>query len=309
MPTIKGKRKVSLGELGPLTRHCTTESQTLIPVTLSWSQRQLHVDAFIDSGAVECFIDAQWAKKHCIPTLHLTQTLTVTALDGRALGSGIISKVTEPLVYAHSFEGHTERITFLLVDSPVYPLVLGHTWLVQHNPHIKWGGGRPILQWASRCNLRGHSTPSYVQSTLPIRTDPISESDSEEALSHGSQRSSSVCSESGGESLEWDSAGEGFIADEWSVSDIQWSPPSSPRSQLAGASLAGIIEFPLPPNVPVEYSGFAEVFSKQKAASLPPHRPYDCAIELYPGTSRTRGSLYSLSAPESAAMRNILRSP
>ena len=98
------------------------------------------------------------------------------------------------------FEGHTERITFLLVDSPVYPLVLGHTWLVQHNPHIKWGGVWPILQWALRCNLRGHSTPTYVQSTLPIRTDPISESDSEEVLSHGSQRRSSVCSESGGES-------------------------------------------------------------------------------------------------------------
>ena len=37
------------------------------------------------------------------------------------------------------------------------------------------------------------------------------------------------------------------------------------------------------------------MFSKQKAVSLPPHHPYDCAIELYPGTSPTRGSLYSLS--------------
>ena len=53
-------------------------------------------------------------------------------------------------------------------------------------------------------------------------------------------------------------------------------------------------------------AGFAEVFSKQKAVSLPPHRPYDCAIELYPGTSPTRGSLYSLSAPESAAMREYI---
>ena len=123
------------------------------------------------------------------------------------------------------FESHTERITFLLVDSPIYPLVLGHTWL---------------------------STPSYIPRTLPISTNSISDSDSEEALSHGSQRSSSVCSESGGETLEWDSAGEGFIADELSDSDIQWSPQSSPRSQCAGASLAGIVEFPLPPNVPVE---------------------------------------------------------
>ena len=51
-------------------------------------------NAFIDMGAVECFTDAQWAKTICIPTLHITQTLIVTALDVRPLGSGIISTMT-----------------------------------------------------------------------------------------------------------------------------------------------------------------------------------------------------------------------
>ncbi|XDV48573.1 hypothetical protein PO909_017970 [Leuciscus waleckii] len=36
-------------------------------------------------------------------------------------------------------------------------------------------------------------------------------------------------------------------------------------------------------NVPVEYLDLKEVFSKSRAASLPPHRPYDCAIDLLPG--------------------------
>ncbi|XP_073688511.1 uncharacterized protein [Garra rufa] len=36
-------------------------------------------------------------------------------------------------------------------------------------------------------------------------------------------------------------------------------------------------------NVPAEYLDLKEVFSKSRAASLPPHRPYDCAIELLPG--------------------------
>ncbi|KAI2654015.1 Transposon Tf2-9 polyprotein [Labeo rohita] len=35
-------------------------------------------------------------------------------------------------------------------------------------------------------------------------------------------------------------------------------------------------------NVPTEYLDLKEVFSKSRAASLPPHRPYDCAIELLP---------------------------
>ncbi|XP_059358653.1 uncharacterized protein LOC132097006 [Carassius carassius] len=36
-------------------------------------------------------------------------------------------------------------------------------------------------------------------------------------------------------------------------------------------------------NVPEEYQDLREVFSKSRAASLPPHRPYDCAIDLVPG--------------------------
>ncbi|KAG1967775.1 retrotransposable element [Pimephales promelas] len=35
-------------------------------------------------------------------------------------------------------------------------------------------------------------------------------------------------------------------------------------------------------NVPAEYLDLKEVFSKSRAASLPPHRPYDCAIDLLP---------------------------
>lgn len=31
-----------------------------------------------------------------------------------------------------------------------------------------------------------------------------------------------------------------------------------------------------------EYHCLGEVFSKQRALSLPPHRPYDCAIDLFP---------------------------
>ncbi|XP_034047298.1 multidrug resistance-associated protein 1-like [Thalassophryne amazonica] len=41
--------------------------------------------------------------------------------------------------------------------------------------------------------------------------------------------------------------------------------------------------------VPAEYHNIADVFSKVKAKSLPPHRAYDCAIELLPGTSPPAG--------------------
>ncbi|XP_036072769.1 uncharacterized protein lrfn4b [Oryzias melastigma] len=58
--------------------------------------------------------------------------------------------------------------------------------------------------------------------------------------------------------------------------------------------------------VPPEYHDLAEVFSKSRALSLPPHRPYDCAIELQPGAALPKSRLYSLSRPEREAMEQYI---
>ncbi len=70
------------------------------------------------------------------------------------------------------------------------------------------------------------------------------------------------------------------------------SSPTNPSPDLSG--------------VPLEYHHLRLVFSKSKALSLPPHRPYDCAIDLKPGTSPPKGRLYSLSAPERKAMETYI---
>ncbi|XP_061663715.1 uncharacterized protein LOC133493831 isoform X2 [Syngnathoides biaculeatus] len=58
--------------------------------------------------------------------------------------------------------------------------------------------------------------------------------------------------------------------------------------------------------VPSWYHDLREVFSESKAKSLPPHRSYDCTIELLPGTSPPRGKLFSLTGPEHQAIRDYI---
>ncbi|KAL0185658.1 hypothetical protein M9458_017328, partial [Cirrhinus mrigala] len=58
--------------------------------------------------------------------------------------------------------------------------------------------------------------------------------------------------------------------------------------------------------VPVPYRDLAKVFSKRSAAQLPPHRPYDLAIDLVPGAVPPRSRLYSLSATEHQAMEEYV---
>lgn len=51
-----------------------------------------------------------------------------------------------------------------------------------------------------------------------------------------------------------------------------------------------------------DYEDLWAVFSKSCATSFPPHRQYNCTIELLPGITPPKGHLYSLSPPEQQDM-------
>ncbi|XP_053574735.1 sodium- and chloride-dependent neutral and basic amino acid transporter B(0+)-like [Bombina bombina] len=50
--------------------------------------------------------------------------------------------------------------------------------------------------------------------------------------------------------------------------------------------------------IPHVYSDVAQVFNKKEAETLPPHRDYDCPIELVPGATVPYGHIFPLSKPE-----------
>uniref|UniRef100_A0A8C1X240 Gypsy retrotransposon integrase-like protein 1 n=1 Tax=Cyprinus carpio TaxID=7962 RepID=A0A8C1X240_CYPCA len=59
--------------------------------------------------------------------------------------------------------------------------------------------------------------------------------------------------------------------------------------------------------IPPEYRAFQDVFSKRLATKLPPHRPWDCAIDLLPGATLPKGRVYPLSIPEQKAMEEYVQ--
>ncbi|KAL0154966.1 hypothetical protein M9458_049229, partial [Cirrhinus mrigala] len=158
-------------------------------------------------------------------------SIAVHALNGQTLPT--ITTITEPITLTVS-GNHRESISFYILDSPHAPVVLGHPWLIKHNPRIDWQL-RAVSEWSVKCH----------ESCLVSACPSVSESVLQE-------KAADLC------------------------------------------------------NVPAEYLDLKEVFSKSRAASLPPHRPYDCAIELLPGTSPPKGKLYSLSIPEREAMEKYI---
>ena len=59
-------------------------------------------------------------------------------------------------------------------------------------------------------------------------------------------------------------------------------------------------------HVPKEYHNFADVFSKGKADTLPPHRPYNLKINLEDGAIPPIVLIYSLSQSEMGALREFI---
>ncbi len=214
---------------------CTNSpaTRTQLPFRLSFQEGSHTGHALLDSGAEGNFLDSATALRWNISTIPLAKPITAWSLGGRPLTA--ITHVT-PFVSLSLSGNHRELIELFIIDSPKVLLVLGHPWLLKHNPHIDWVN-KSILAWSQSCHV------SCLGAAFPA------------------------------------------------VSVSCFSQANPPDLTV----------------VPAEYCDLRAVFSKSRATSVPPHRPYDCTIDLLPGTSPPKGWLYSHSSPEREAMDWYIR--
>jgi predicted aspartyl protease len=110
------------------------------------TQRKYGVRALVDSGATGLFIDREYIKSNQIPTTKLSQPILVFNVDGTANTEGSILEVAELLL---CYNGHSERALFCVTGLGRQNLILGHTWLKEHNPEVDWRTGKVEM---SRCS-------------------------------------------------------------------------------------------------------------------------------------------------------------
>ena len=128
--------------------HCNPTARIQVPAVLQVNQRSFPLEALIDSGAEESFLDHAIIRELGIATRPLNPPLAVSALNGRSLPR--ITQVTEPISLLVS-GNHREYIQFCVFTCPDSPLVLGFPWLRQHNPQINWAKGN-ITEWSINCH-------------------------------------------------------------------------------------------------------------------------------------------------------------
>jgi predicted aspartyl protease len=106
------------------------------------------IRALVDCGATGLFIDREYVKSNRLPTRKLSRSIPVFNVDGTANEAGSISEVVELII---QYDGHSERALFSVTSLGRQNMILGITWLREHNPEIDWRTGKVEM---TRCLLR-----------------------------------------------------------------------------------------------------------------------------------------------------------
>ncbi|QRW15700.1 Retrotransposable element Tf2 protein [Rhizoctonia solani] len=67
-----------------------------------------------------------------------------------------------------------------------------------------------------------------------------------------------------------------------------------------------VLELKATEGIPIPYQEFSKVFSEEESSKLPPHCPYDIAIELLPDAKPRHGPIYSLGPREDAELKQTI---
>lgn len=89
----------------------------------------------------------------------------------------------------------------------------------------------------------------------------------------------------------------------WHTLSVEFTSPYCASTCLRSHSITCLSQTP---SLPLPYQDFADVFCPKLAETLPPHRPYDCPIDLLPNSKIPFGHVYSLSQPELQHLRTYL---
>jgi len=128
----------------------TRGTSIILPIEVSTTDTsEVHsVKALLDSGATGNFIDRDFVRTKGINTRSISRPILVYNVDGSPNEAGRISKVVDVVL---RYKTHAERTLLAVSSLGKQNMILGYTWLKDHNPEINWQTGEVQM---NRCPPR-----------------------------------------------------------------------------------------------------------------------------------------------------------
>lgn len=228
--------------------------------------RTLDTKGLIDSGCTGTMIDSKFVEKHGLEKDPVLRPIPVYNGDGTLSKTGVIRYTVTLRLRVGE---HESREIFGVTDLGKSDIFIGHDWLSFHNPEIDWHVQEIKF---SRCPELCGFEPEWNRT---INED-----------------------ENGDRLFLFDVPG--YCQREEIIRRVTTS------SELAQAANAAKPKQHWKNIVPSRYHEFADIFTKEGFDELPPHRPWDHAIELKPGSEPRDCKVYPISPNEDQALRDFI---
>lgn len=99
------------------------------------TQQQVPIKALLDSGAHVCFIDTEFVRGNNLKTCKLPRAIPVYNVDRTRNKVGAIKGELKMFL---TIDRHKEKVVFEVTSLRGQNIILGHSWLVKHNPKVDW---------------------------------------------------------------------------------------------------------------------------------------------------------------------------
>ncbi len=119
---------------------------TCITLTASVS---ISVSALLDTGSAGNFISRAFCRQLSLQATTTETIYQVQSITGKPLSRRHVRHRVGPITL-HIGLFHTEDIHLLVLEGSTADIILGHPWLVQHNPILSWKTGE-VLKWGKDC--------------------------------------------------------------------------------------------------------------------------------------------------------------
>jgi len=111
----------------------------MVKIQLHGEKESVTINAMIDSGATEDFIDREVCNKHGIKMIKAKNPRDIYLADGKPSAMGPVTHMTKVPM---DISSHRELATFQVANLQNHEVILGMPWLKEHNPTIDWNDKR-----------------------------------------------------------------------------------------------------------------------------------------------------------------------